>query len=789
MERPTQEVVDDFKKFYDATTFPEAQHAFFKVLEGLKIEPDIFPEFFPRLKRLLQPCLSYIYQSIWEVLENKSKLKVYGNCIASKHSVLVVGAGPCGLRTAIETQFLGAKTVIVEAREDFTRNNVLKLWKFLIEDLKSLGMKSFFPQFCNGDINHISIKKLQLVLAKICMIIGIKIISPVKFVDVISPTVSSKGWTATFSPDSKQLKEFRFDMLMVASGKNMPVQTFNRQSLGGKLAIAVTGNFKNHGTNKEQEVKEISGLSKQYNLDFFENIKKDKDVSLENIVYYKGDTHYFVMTATKESLLARGVLRSAAGGDRKSLFNQTNIDKKNLYKYVIEAAEYSTNYLSKKLSVSENDFAKDRSGNPDVAVFDFTNLYSAKNATHVQEENGCKLIMAAVGDSLIEPFWPEGTGCARGFLSALNAAWMLKRLAEEKNISDIVAERETLYKVLKQTSDEINGEILRDEHSSYTIDPKTRYKNPPRIFEQMQTKYTSRIIETDKNIEDIKDVQIRKHKKDEDHRSNIVSFSDRMSVFGEKGTRFKRPNVIKRQSENLIVNEKYDSPTPQKNKKLSAAPKTTPISQQRRPSPKSYRAPLPPSMVQNTKDTTSAVPVMTRNEKIENAGNDIRRKTSSRNDKNGEARISNDEYVNDLSEKEQQKITSGKKRFNFMKKLKRKKKVNDKDEIHYRKTKAISAPESSVDENHQMSVPTNTKNIGKSVVPLRKVKLINGVNQNSELSDTNSDRISVVAERIGLFHRLEEDAGNRKVTDEKGEDLLDGNHKIEERKPSKCVIL
>ena len=153
-------------------------------MEGLKIEPDIFPEFFPKLKRLLQPCLSYIYQSIWEVLENRSKLKVYGNFIASKHSVLVVGAGPCGLRTAIETQFLGAKTVIVEARKDFTRNNVLKLWKFLIEDLKSLGMKSFFPQFCNGDINHISIKKLQLVLAKICMIIGIKIISPVKFLDV-----------------------------------------------------------------------------------------------------------------------------------------------------------------------------------------------------------------------------------------------------------------------------------------------------------------------------------------------------------------------------------------------------------------------------------------------------------------------------------------------------------------------------------------------------------------------------------------------------------------------------
>ena len=157
MEKPTQEVVDDFKKFYDATNLPEAQQSFSKVLAKLKLEPDTFPEFFPKLKRVLQPCLSYIHTSIWDVLETKSKSKVYGNCIATKHSVLVVGGGPCGLRTAIETQFLGAKTILVESREDFTRNNVLKLWKFLIEDLKSLGMKNFFPQFCNGDINHISI--------------------------------------------------------------------------------------------------------------------------------------------------------------------------------------------------------------------------------------------------------------------------------------------------------------------------------------------------------------------------------------------------------------------------------------------------------------------------------------------------------------------------------------------------------------------------------------------------------------------------------------------------------
>ena len=36
-------------------------------------------------------------------------------------------------RTAIEAQLLGCRTVVVEGRTGFTRNNVLKLWKFLIE--------------------------------------------------------------------------------------------------------------------------------------------------------------------------------------------------------------------------------------------------------------------------------------------------------------------------------------------------------------------------------------------------------------------------------------------------------------------------------------------------------------------------------------------------------------------------------------------------------------------------------------------------------------------------------
>jgi Succinate dehydrogenase/fumarate reductase, flavoprotein subunit len=86
--------------------------------------------------------------------------------------VLIIGAGPCGLRAAIEAQLLGAKVVVLEKRDRFSRNNVLHLWPFVIHDLKSLGAKKFFGKFCAGSIDHISIRQLQCILMKVALILG-----------------------------------------------------------------------------------------------------------------------------------------------------------------------------------------------------------------------------------------------------------------------------------------------------------------------------------------------------------------------------------------------------------------------------------------------------------------------------------------------------------------------------------------------------------------------------------------------------------------------------------------
>ena len=167
-------------------------------------------------------------------------------------------------------------------------------------------------------------------------------------------------------------------------------------------------------------------------------------IDLENIVYYRGDTHYFVMTALKGCLLQRGVIKEDID-DRKTLLAPSNIDKEKLHQFAIDAAQYSTGHFSSKLPCSG--FAPNGRGDPDSAIFDFTNLYSARNASLVKVRKGRQLLMSIVGDSLLEPFWPEGTGCARGFLSCIDAAWMFRRWVNQRlNPLEILCERENIYR-------------------------------------------------------------------------------------------------------------------------------------------------------------------------------------------------------------------------------------------------------------------------------------------------------------------------------------------------------
>nr|XP_034360982.1 F-actin-monooxygenase MICAL2 isoform X2 [Arvicanthis niloticus] len=458
-----------FENFVQATTCKGTLQAFNILTCLLDLDPLDHRNFYSQLKSKVN---TWKAKALWHKLDKRGSHKEYKRGKAcSNTKCLIVGGGPCGLRTAIELAYLGAKVVVVEKRDTFSRNNVLHLWPFTIHDLRGLGAKKFYGKFCAGSIDHISIRQLQLILFKVALMLGVEIHVNVEFVRVLEPPEDQEnqkvGWRAEFLPADHALSDFEFDVIIGADGHRNTLEGFRRKEFRGKLAIAITANFINRNSTAEAKVEEISGVAFIFNQKFFQDLKEETGIDLENIVYYKDSTHYFVMTAKKQSLLDKGVILNDYI-DTEMLLCAENVNQDNLLSYAREAADFATNYQLPSL-----DFAINHNGQPDVAMFDFTCMYASENAALMRERQAHQLLVALVGDSLLEPFWPMGTGCARGFLAAFDTAWMVKSWDQGTPPLEVLAERESLYRLLPQTT----PENINKNFEQYTLDPATRYPN------------------------------------------------------------------------------------------------------------------------------------------------------------------------------------------------------------------------------------------------------------------------------------------------------------------------
>ncbi|XP_026928930.2 F-actin-monooxygenase MICAL2 isoform X3 [Acinonyx jubatus] len=458
-----------FENFVQASTCKGTLQAFNILTRHLDLDPLDHRNFYSKLK---SKVTTWKAKALWYKLDKRGSHKEYKrgkSCMNTK--CLIVGGGPCGLRTAIELAYLGAKVVVVEKRDTFSRNNVLHLWPFTIHDLRGLGAKKFYGKFCAGSIDHISIRQLQLILFKVALMLGVEIHVNVEFVKVLEPPEDQEnqkiGWRAEFVPADHALSDFEFDVIIGADGRRNTLEGFRRKEFRGKLAIAITANFINRNSTAEAKVEEISGVAFIFNQKFFQDLKEETGIDLENIVYYKDCTHYFVMTAKKQSLLDKGVIINDYI-DTEMLLCAENVNQDNLLSYAREAADFATNYQLPSL-----DYAMNHYGQPDVAMFDFTSMYASENAALVRERQSHQLLVALVGDSLLEPFWPMGTGCARGFLAAFDTAWMVKSWDQGTPPLELLAERESLYRLLPQTT----PENINKNFEQYTLDPGTRYPN------------------------------------------------------------------------------------------------------------------------------------------------------------------------------------------------------------------------------------------------------------------------------------------------------------------------
>ncbi|XP_019954409.2 F-actin-monooxygenase MICAL2 isoform X4 [Paralichthys olivaceus] len=468
-EEERDNVGKQFENFVQASTCKGTLQAFNVLCRQVDLDPADNLTFYSSLKAKVT---TWKAKALWSKLDKRMSHKEYQRgqaCVGTK--CLIIGGGPCGLRTAIELALMGAKVVVIEKRDSFSRNNVLHLWPYTIQDLRGLGAKKFYGKFCAGAIDHISIQQLQLILLKVALLVAVKFHINVEFVKLLEPPEDQEnegiGWRAAIRPADHPVANFDFDVIVGADGRRNTLEGFKRKEFRGKLAIAITANFINRNTTAEAKVEEISGVAFIFNQKFFLDLKEETGIDLENIVYYRDNTHYFVMTAKKQSLLDKGVVINDYI-DTQMLLSSENVNQEALLCYAREAADFGTNYQLPTL-----DFAINHCGQPDVAMFDFTSMYASENAALVRERFGHQLLVALVGDSLVEPFWPMGTGCARGFLAAFDSAWMVKSWAQGQTALEVLAERESIYRLLPQTT----PENIAKNFEQYTIDPGTRYPN------------------------------------------------------------------------------------------------------------------------------------------------------------------------------------------------------------------------------------------------------------------------------------------------------------------------
>jgi hypothetical protein len=135
----------------------------------------------------------------------------------------------------------------------------LLLWDFSLHDLKQIGGKCFHKKLGAGALHHIPIKRLQIMLTKIALLLGVTIIpgncrfysfltcEEVSYQHLIHPESDRKLWKAHFEPSNPFLNAYQFNVLVAADGENSKIiaeTNFDTKTL--QFGTAIGNPISNH---------------------------------------------------------------------------------------------------------------------------------------------------------------------------------------------------------------------------------------------------------------------------------------------------------------------------------------------------------------------------------------------------------------------------------------------------------------------------------------------------------------------------------------------------------------
>jgi hypothetical protein len=460
---------------------------------------------------------------LWEKLDTRCSRPEYvaapcaGGRLAGQR-VVIVGAGPAGLRVAIELRLLGAQVVVLERREHFTRLNRLHLWSWCGEELKALGARCLEPPpldfGADPDLLHIGIAELQTLLLKTSLLLGVQVILGASYCGVKWASIESGGWLVNVRRSGQQqptsasekpasagdakdtLALHGVAMVVGASGMDSSVwrsaglETVEVGNLRSEDAIGLVCNFapsQGSSAGGDRSLRSFA-LARQFYDKLFQQLEAATGAVLENIVYTRSKvSHYFVMTPTRRCLEDCGVLRDPAA---RPILSPSNVDRTALDGLVRRIVGFRFREGQATLPEAVAAVAgKEATGELCYAdagpqLFDFSKMkraaegltFMAPPASAGKATETHQLLVALAGDALVEPFWPEGLGIVRGFFGALDVAHAASRWAVGARPRAVRKEFTAAYGQLKTLAAASRCRVLRDDESKYALAPASRYR-------------------------------------------------------------------------------------------------------------------------------------------------------------------------------------------------------------------------------------------------------------------------------------------------------------------------
>jgi len=165
-------------------------------------------KFYDALKAVVAPKLNFKNGKLFAGLDARitlAKALVTATGDAGEKppfKVLVCGAGPVGLRSAVEAAFFGFEVLVVEKRTAFSRANILTCWDETMQDLLALGAKIYCPDLIStGNPRHAGTREIQLILLKDLLLLGGTVKYGMRIVGLSPPAGAPDGrWQAHFAP-------------------------------------------------------------------------------------------------------------------------------------------------------------------------------------------------------------------------------------------------------------------------------------------------------------------------------------------------------------------------------------------------------------------------------------------------------------------------------------------------------------------------------------------------------------------------------------------------------------